>query len=147
MSDPVLTVTIPGKPRGQGSLSLWTGRDGKERARYADEVVRHRNLMVGMLRDAWAGRAPLPGPVAVRVTATFKRPKGHYGTGRNSALLKDSAPEFYCGFPDGDKILRMCADSVTIAGVIEDDSNMVRALTIKQWSDVSATSVEVWDLL
>lgn len=127
-------------------MTLWTGKDGKERAKYGDEVVAHRNLVIGSLRDAWAGHTALQGAVAVKATLTFKRPRGHYGTGRNSAVLKDSAPVHYTGFPDGDKGMRLAFDALTIAGVIEDDSNVARGLVVKQWGTLWQTLIEVWAL-
>ena len=87
----LLVVEVPGKPRGQGSLALWS-KDGAEHAKYAPDTVTHRNLTIGTLLDAWAERPPIDGPVEVRVLAEFVRPAGHYGTGRNARQLKDSAP-------------------------------------------------------
>ena len=99
----LLRVEVPGKPRGQGSLALWsTAKDGEKRsehAKYAPDTVLHRNLVIGSLRDAWELREPLQAtPIAVHVVAEFGRPAGHYGTGRNRHQLKDSAPaEWFTG--------------------------------------------------
>jgi len=55
------------------------------------------------------------------------RPKGHYGTGRNVAMLKPSAPLFPAGRPDLDKLLRSTFDALGEAGVWGDDAQVVAA--------------------
>jgi Holliday junction resolvase RusA-like endonuclease len=144
---PALVVAIPGKPRTQGSMTLWTDKvTGRERAKYAPEVVAHRNLAVGLFRDAWAGAWPLPGPVAVRILATFARPLSHYGTGRNAGVLKDWAPVYYTSAPDGDKIARLVLDALTIAGVYKDDGQVAVHRVEKVYGERPSTLVEVWGL-
>jgi crossover junction endodeoxyribonuclease RusA len=144
---PALVVSIPGKPRTQGSMTLWRdAATGGERAKYAPETVAHRNLAVGLFRDAWAGAAPLTGAVAVRIVAVFARPKSHYGTGRNAGVLKDWAPEHYTSAPDGDKIARLVLDALTIAGVYADDGLVAVHRVDKVYGDRPATLVEVWAL-
>ena len=139
----LLSVEVPGKPRGQGSLALWS-KDGAEHAKYAPDTVTHRNLTIGELRDAWAERAPIDGPVAVQVIAEFARPAGHYGTGRNRGQLKDSAPaEWFVGFPDADKIARLVGDALVIAGVLPDDRFVAAWRVRKRWSTRNCTSIEV----
>jgi Holliday junction resolvase RusA-like endonuclease len=130
-------------------MSLWTGRDGKERAKYGDEVVRHRNLMVGGLSATWAGEPPLLGPIAVRVSAQFARPASHYlpaNSRRAEPVLRQDAPTWWTGYPDGDKILRMVNDALTIAGVVKDDALVAVARVEKLFADDSGTAIEVWTL-
>jgi crossover junction endodeoxyribonuclease RusA len=148
-TDPHLQATIPGKPRGQGSLSLWRGPDGKERAKYGGEVALHRNLAVANLRDAWDGRPPITGPVAVRIVCEYPRPKAHYGTGRNAARLKDSAPHWVTTPTDIDKVARLVCDALTIAGVWCDDAQCVLLRAEKHYANDGTqgpTNVEVFAL-
>jgi Holliday junction resolvase RusA-like endonuclease len=141
----LLVIEVPGKPRGQGSLGLWTDkRDGKERAKYADDPTAHRNLTIGMLRDQWVDRPPIDGPIEVRVVALFARPASHYGTGRNRSQLKDSAPaEWFVGYPDADKIARLVGDALTIAHVLPDDRFIASWRIRKRWDTRNATAIEV----
>lgn len=133
MSELLLHANVPGKPRPQGSLSLWRAPDGTERAKNPDHMVAHRNLMVGTLRGLWGLQRPWLGPVALNATFYVPRPKGHFGTGRNEGLVKQSAPLWPVGYPDTDKLVRLVGDALTIAGIIRDDAQLVRIVAVKQW--------------
>jgi Holliday junction resolvase RusA-like endonuclease len=144
---PALAVAIPGKPRTQGSMTLARNpRTGAEFAKYGEHTVAHRNLAVHLFRAAWAGSEPLAGPVAVRILATFARPKAHYGTGRNAGVLKDWAPVWHDQAPDSDKVARLLLDAMTIAGVYWDDAQVAVLRVEKVWGDQGATLVEVFAL-
>ena len=49
---------------------------------------------------------PMPGPLLVKVTFYMKRPRGHYGTGRNAGILNPSAPAYCTKRPDTTKLWR-----------------------------------------
>jgi Holliday junction resolvase RusA-like endonuclease len=68
---------------------------------------------------------PLAGPLDMSVVFSFRRPKGHFGTGRNAGLLKDSAPLRPDVTPDLDKLLRSTGDAITTAGGYGDDAQIV----------------------
>jgi crossover junction endodeoxyribonuclease RusA len=145
---PALVAAIPGKPRPQGSMTLARNpATGREFAKYGTETVLHRNLAVGVLRDAWAGAPALAGPVAVRVVASFARPKAHYRTGRFAHLLRDDAPYWHTQAPDADKLGRLVCDALTIAGVYLDDAQVCLLRVEKLWSpDLPGTLVEVFEM-
>jgi Holliday junction resolvase RusA-like endonuclease len=84
-----------------------------------------RALMTQTFRDQWAGQQPMTGPLALRVTFTVPRPRGHWRTGRNAHLLRDTAPRFPDVKPDGGKFQRAVEDSLTDAGVWSDDALVV----------------------
>lgn len=67
----------------------------------------------------------IAGPVAVSLTFYLPRPKGHWRTGANAHLLRDSAPRFPAGRPDVDKLARSTLDGLGEAGVWADDSQVV----------------------
>jgi Holliday junction resolvase RusA-like endonuclease len=157
--EPEVVVVIPGKPRGQGSLSLWRAPDGTERAKNPPETIQHRNLVVGMLNEAWTEknlkltqdsfmfqapkRAPLTGGVGVHILARFPRPKSHFGTGRNAGRLKDWAPRWVTTPTDGDKIARLVNDALTIAGVVGDDAQVSLLRVEKVYADAGPGETEV----
>lgn len=75
---------------------------------------------------------PFPaGPVVVRVDFYLDRPKGHFGTGRNAAALKGTAPAYPSGKPDIDKLLRSTLDGLGEAGIWGDDAQVVSVLATK----------------
>jgi Holliday junction resolvase RusA-like endonuclease len=93
--------------------------------------------------------APISGaPIAVSLTFRFPRPRGHYGTGRNSDKIKTSAPLRPTTKPDVDKIARSTLDSLT--GLAFDDDSRVVELTVKKWyarwdDDIGASIlIEEW---
>lgn len=75
-------------------------------------------------------RAPLAGPLEVRFEFVLSRPKGHYGTGRNSGQVRPNAPVYPAVKPDTTKLVRAVEDSMT--GVIYmDDAQIVRQFAEK----------------
>jgi Holliday junction resolvase RusA-like endonuclease len=131
----ILDVFIPGEVRGQGSLTLWRAPDGTERAKHPPKTVAWRGDVAYRLHRQWGDRDPIGRAVAVYLDASFARPKGHYGSGRNAGMLKPSAPRFMGVYPDVDKIARLHLDALTIAGVIVDDKFVVGLTAKKHWTD------------
>lgn len=72
--------------------------------------------------DAW-GKELLDGPLMLGAEFYFKRPGGHFGSGRNAGFLKPSAPEFHAKMPDLSKLMRCIEDGIT--GVIWTDDKLV----------------------
>lgn len=73
------------------------------------------------------------GSVLVDLAFRLPRPRSHYGTGRNAALLKSSAPIRPTTKPDLDKLARACLDALT--GVLwVDDSQVVMLLVSKDYA-------------
>jgi Holliday junction resolvase RusA-like endonuclease len=141
-----LDVSIAGRPHGQGSMSGYaTPGTSRVRMVHPRHTRDHRDLVVGELRRAW-GREPLRGPVHVDVELVFARPKAHYGTGRNSELLKPSAPEVMSTGLDLDKGLRLIGDSLVLSGVIVDDRQIFRWAAVKSWGGSDVTRIAVWGL-
>jgi crossover junction endodeoxyribonuclease RusA len=85
------------------------------------------------------------GPVAVRIVFTFRRPTNHYGTGRNAAVVKPSAPPRPTGHNSGDldKLLRSTFDALQAAGVIHDDCQIYGADVVKMWG-AGGARIEMW---
>ena len=76
-------------------------------------------------------------PVSLRCEFVFPRPLLHFGTGRNAAKLKPSAPVYHTKPPDIDKLSRGIADSIgdAVARVLlKNDSQIVSLHAIKRYS-------------
>lgn len=70
-----------------------------------------------------------PSSCAMRVTIRFMlpRPKSHYGTGRNTGVVKDGSPVYPIGMRDDiDKLARAVLDGLT--GVVFIDDSQVTEL-------------------
>jgi Holliday junction resolvase RusA-like endonuclease len=73
---------------------------------------------------ALEGRGPVQAePLFVKTEFVLSRPQGHFGTGRNAHLLKDSAPVWSMSKPDTTKMLRCLEDALT--GIVWHDDNQV----------------------
>jgi Holliday junction resolvase RusA-like endonuclease len=73
---------------------------------------------------------PLEGALIVNMTFYVGRPKGHFGTGRNARLLKDSAPLRPPVRPDALKLARPVEDALT--GVLWGDDAQTTDLVIRK---------------
>ena len=78
---------------------------------------------------------PMSGAVEVVLTCWLPRPKSHYGTGRNTDRLKESAPDYPTVKPDCDKLLRAALDSLGEAGVWADDAQVIEAHSAKRYAE------------
>lgn len=76
----------------------------------------------------------LAGPVSVRLDFYLPRPKGHFGSGRNAAVLRPSAPLYPAVKPDIDKLVRACLDALT-GMAFRDDSQVVSLHARKLFAD------------
>lgn len=74
---------------------------------------------------------------ACRVVITFAhpRPASHFGTGRNAARLKPSAPSWKSTRPDIDKLTRAVLDALTDAQVIRDDGRVASLRVSDTWAN------------
>lgn len=103
-----------------------------------------KNLVADCARHAYNGPL-LIGPVALTVVFHVARPKGHYGSGRNAAKVKDSSPPFPTGKPDLLKLARAIEDAIT--GIIwRDDSQIVVEKLVKVYDDHHETLVRIEEL-
>lgn len=80
------------------------------------------------------GHLAYAGPVTLRAEFIFARPKSHYGTGRNSDVLKASAPTWVTShhLGDIDKLVRSTCDALVTAQVIVDDAIIVELDKVKK---------------
>jgi Holliday junction resolvase RusA-like endonuclease len=81
-------------------------------------------------------------PIKVRFTFYIVRPKAHYRTGKNAALLRDSAPKRPTSKPDELKLARGVEDALT--GIIwNDDALIVDESLHKEFGERPGCQVEI----
>lgn len=91
---------------------------------------------------AMGGMPPLAGPLAVSITFTLSRPKGHYGTGRNARTVRAGAPRYPTVKPDTTKLLRAAEDS--LKGICWlDDAQIVRQHAGKEYGEAPGVWIEI----
>lgn len=140
--EPLVEFTVYGKPEPRGSKSafvIYKDRIKKIPARrpggeiivnMTDSNPRSKTWMTTVrsyaqtAMDATGEPGAIAG-VALEVEAVFfvERPKGHYGTGRNARLVKDSSPARPTVIPDLDKMARGTLDALT--GIVWRDDQQV----------------------
>jgi crossover junction endodeoxyribonuclease RusA len=129
----VFLLTVHGTPAPQGSKTrnragaLYESSPAVKPWR---EAVKHAALDALAHDDGWK---PLNEAVRLEVVFTFRRSKGHYGTGRNAGTVKASAPAHPTGKPDLDKLIRSTQDALTDAGVFADDSRVTAVFAAKAY--------------
>lgn len=90
----------------------------------------------------WGARKLLDCPLYAEVVFYKERPKGHFGTGRNSERLKDSADAFPTGSPDALKLMRGVEDALTSV-VYRDDALIVSEFISKRYGSPARVEIQI----
>lgn len=135
----VLDITIHGTPAPQGSKNPWGGEANKRTKPWRESLA---DSVGKALPDDYA---VLRGPVQVKVTFAFTRPKSHYRTGRNAHVLRDDAPFWHTAPNDTDKLQRALGDALT--GVVwKDDKQIALWVADKIYDDRAYAHIIITDL-
>lgn len=85
---------------------------------------------------------PLHGALDVEFVFVLARLKGHYGTGRNEGILKETAPLYSTVRPDTTKLIRGVEDALT--GIVwVDDGQIVNQTAQKRYGDRPRVEIRV----
>jgi Holliday junction resolvase RusA-like endonuclease len=152
---PALRFFVPGVPAPGGSKraalipkrggGFVLNKNGRPLIGVRDDCERNKDwrAVVAHAAAAMAGRAPFDGPTAVGVTFVLRRPKGHFGSGRNAAVLRGAAPEYPTTKPDATKLFRALEDACT--GIVwADDALIVDQHVCKTYGATPGAIVQVW---
>lgn len=133
-----VTFTVLGTPIAKGSMKSW-GRgkmvnDSKRTKPWQDTIG-------WAAKAAWKGK---PSTAAIRIWMRFRlaRPKDHYGTGKNSGILKKSAPKRPAVKPDYEKLERCVSDALSRI-VYVDDAQIVIGVGAKIYADYLPPGVRI----
>lgn len=133
-----LTFTVNGLPAPQGSKAPWGGESNPRTRPWRSAVTADAALAMGK-------RCFFDGPLRLTCIFYFPRPKSHYRTGKNSGLLKDSAPKYHTNKPDADKLLRAIGDSLS-GTVLRDDSEFASVVAVKCWGEPTRVEIKVEEM-
>jgi Holliday junction resolvase RusA-like endonuclease len=142
---------VAGYPRPQGSKRAFILRNKAGQAlgaRVVEQGGEEHKAWRSQVRDcalkAWGDfRELVKGPVGLTLHFHFVRPRAHYRTGRNSAILRSEAPLAPQKPPDLSKITRAIEDS--LSGVIfRDDAQVVSMLLTKRWGPRPGVEVKLY---
>lgn len=73
----------------------------------------------------------IEGPIALKLVFRMPRPKAHFGTGKNSSKLKDSAPYWHTAKPDLDNIEKALKDALSDIRAWRDDCQVCEVSKVK----------------
>ena len=90
----------------------------------------------------YAPKSPHNGAVYLTVWFCMKRPKSHYGTGKNQAKLKDSAPLWHTNTPDVDNCIKFVMDSLNKV-FWKDDSQVSSIIAQKRYDENPRTVIQI----
>lgn len=134
-AEPVLTFTVLGRPQQRGSKQAvlipkrgggWVTKNGRPIVAAKDDNPRSKDWMQEVRSAAHAahgGRPLIVEPVELTIRFFFARPQSHFGSGKNAAILKPSAPRIHAQSPDLAKLIRCLEDALT--GVVWRDDKQV----------------------
>ena len=92
----------------------------------------------------YAPKSPILGDIMLTVWFLMPRPRNHYGTGKNQAKLKDSAPINHTKKPDIDNLLKFIMDSLGGRGIYwKDDAQVYSIIVQKLYSDKPRTVIQI----
>lgn len=90
-----------------------------------------------------APETPYSGALFVDIDCYFARPKSHYGTGKNTAVLKPNAPLYHTKKPDGDNCTKFVFDALN--GIFWTDDAMICDHSVrKRYSDAPRTVIQIF---
>lgn len=128
-------IVVSGKPEPAGSKSAFV-IPGTNRASVVDankNAKPWKRNVAAAAAEQYAGD-PIIGPVDVMLVFVLARLKGHYGTGRNATILKESAPLQPTVAPDVLKLARGVEDALT-GLVYMDDAQIVNEVLQKRYGN------------
>ncbi len=133
-----IKFTVLGDPKAQKRHR--TVKVGKFARRY-DPSADERNDFLKTVQEH-APDKPIDEPIALTVLFFLSRPKGHYGTGKNTGQLKSSAPLWAAKRPDLDNLTKFILDSLN--GVFWRDDSVICTLAVfKRYDKKPRTEVLV----
>lgn len=148
MSEPI-RIRVLGDPAPQGSKKAFAlKKDGQYTGRVSVVESSHKRVKSWRADVVEAASQvkqwpALEGPLSVSMVFYLKRPQAHYRTGRNSHLLRPSAPAYPAGRPDSSKLLRATEDALTTAGIYKDDAQIVNTYLAKMYADNELPGAEI----
>lgn len=145
-----LEFRVAGKPEPAGSKRAFPIRrkGGATGVAVTDDNAKSKpwQARVAVAADvAMDGADLFTGPLGLALEFDMRRPKSHFGTGRNAALLKAGSPERPITKPDCTKLVRGVEDAMT--GVVwTDDAQVVEQFVSKRYAAREGVRVVVWQV-
>ena len=136
-----IELMVLGEPTAQ--MRHRTVSRGKFHGTYDPSADIKKDFLL-MVQDK-APAEPITGPILVTIVFYFGRPKGHYRTGKNSAMLRDDCPEWHTSVKDIDNLQKLIFDSLN--GIFwKDDKQICWVEAQKKYSERPRTELIITTL-
>jgi len=145
MAGPLVSILLPGDPRGKGRPRFRVIRPKGGGAPFASvytdaETAAYEAALAKEGNACWAGRAPLDGALTCFVEAFMPIPASWSNKKRAAASVGSIFP---VGKPDGDNIQKCVGDALNKI-IWVDDSQIIMWQCLKLYSDFPRLRVSVW---
>lgn len=136
------TISIPGNPISKKRPRF--ARMGKGVATYNNQKTEEGLFLFEVMQKV---RTRTPSTEAIKIHLLFfmKRPKSHYGTGKNAGKIKNSAPEYHTSKPDIDNMVKFVFDCLN-KYLWKDDSQIIEITSKKMYGSYPRTEI-TWEYL
>lgn len=135
------TIVVKGNPIAKKRPRF--ARVGKFVRTYSDQETEAGRFLLEA-KQQWH-RNPYSGPVSLRLLFFMRRPKGHYGSGRNSRVLKAWAPTRHTSKPDLDNMVKFVKDCLN-GCCWADDSQVCFTIASKVYDEDPRTVIEIEEI-
>jgi len=132
----IIQLEILGEPRAQARHRHFSR--GKFHGTY-DPSKEKKETFASIIQREAPGK-PLEGALSLQMVFYMSRPKNHFGSGKKSEKLKDSAPEYHIKRPDIDNCEKFVMDSMSKI-FWKDDSQICVLHSEKKYSDRPRTEI------
>jgi Holliday junction resolvase RusA-like endonuclease len=106
-----------------------------------DPAAKAKQSFAGILQSE-APKEPISAPISLELVFYMARPRNHYGTGKKSDMLKDSAPEYHSGRPDLDNLTKFVQDALNKI-YYRDDALICELVARKIYSESPRTEITI----
>jgi Holliday junction resolvase RusA-like endonuclease len=129
---------VIGEPKGQPRPRAFARKIGTSyhaRVYDAGSAEGWKSAIALNAREAGLDGIMMEGPIAFQMCCFFTRPKSHYRSGKNHALLKFACEEVRkISKPDLDNLFKAATDCFTALGAWKDDAQIHHAVVSKEWT-------------
>jgi Holliday junction resolvase RusA-like endonuclease len=135
---------VPGEPKPQPRTQAFARLvNGKPVARvYTPDGANDFKSRIAIAIAPYLPKTPIDRPLRLSAVFRWRRPKHHFGTGRNAGVLKADAPHFCCAHGDLDNIVKALKDAITVTRFWSDDRNVCQyGLMEAVWGDTDESWV------
>jgi Holliday junction resolvase RusA-like endonuclease len=108
MGQIIIQLEVLGEPKAQARHRHFTR--GTFSGTY--DPSKDKKETFASILQSQAPKEPIPEPIMLDLTFYMSRPKNHYGTGKKSEIMKDTAPEYHSGRPDLDNLTKFVQDAM-----------------------------------